>query len=163
MSESFSDQESRRRFVVVSAAVAVCLLGALLYRPTSSRGLKNKNAPSGAQIGITRVAADTPANLPTSAADLAHAANTISRHSRPTNHVQGNSRQPMRSPLVVTLGDNLPGKRRCFVLPGALAKASAAGSAGPKTGAVKPKTMVSVESFSKRFPDAGCARLPTLP
>ncbi|PYU92881.1 MAG: hypothetical protein DMG25_10945, partial [Acidobacteria bacterium] len=149
MSESFSDQKSRRRFVVVSAAVAVCLLGALLYRPTSSRGLKNKNAPSGAQIGITRVAADTPANLPTSAADLAHAANTISRHSRPTNHVQGNPKQPMRSPLVVTLGDNLPSKRRCFVLPGVLAKASAAGSAGPKTGAVKRKTMVSVESFSK--------------
>jgi len=108
MSESFSDRESRRRFVVVSAAVVVCLLGALLYRPTSSRGLKNKNAPSGAQIGITRVAADTPANLPTSAADLAHAANTISRHSRPTNHVQGDPKQPMRPPLVVTLGDNLP-------------------------------------------------------
>src|SRR2546422_877380 len=99
MNESFSDQESGRRFVVVSAAVAICLLGTLLYLSTSSRRLKNRNAPSGAQTGVLRAAADAPANFPASAAELAPAANTISRHSSPTNRAQGNPRQP-----VIALG-----------------------------------------------------------
>src|SRR6266446_2573518 len=149
MNEPFSDQESRRRFVVVSAAVAICLLGTLLYLSTSSRRLKNRNAPSGARTGVLHAAADAPANLPTSAAELARAADTISRHSSPATRAQGNPKQSVRSPLVLTLGDNLPSERRPFSSPGALARASVAGSAGPKTGAVKPKTMVSVESFSK--------------
>src|SRR2546427_2924577 len=149
MNESFSDQESGRRFVVVSAAVAICLLGTLLYLSTSSRRLKNRNAPSGAQTGVLRAAADAPANSPASAAELAPAATTISRHSSPTNRAQGNPRQPVKPPLVLTLGDNLPSERRPFGSPRALARASATGSAAPKTGAAKPKTMASVESFSK--------------
>src|SRR2546421_803507 len=120
MSESFSDRESRRRFVVVSAAVAVCLLGALLYRPTSRRGLKNRNAPSGAQTGILRAAADAPANRPTSAAQLAPAAIAIPRHGSPNNRARRYPAPPVRAPLVLTLGNNLPSGRRSFSLPIAL-------------------------------------------
>src|SRR5690349_9413025 len=99
MNEPFSDQESRRRFVVVSAAIGISLLSALLYLSISSRGLKNQNPPSEAQVGIARAAADAPANLPTSAAEPARGADTISRHSSPTNRAQDNPKQPVKRPL----------------------------------------------------------------
>src|SRR5438105_473618 len=149
MDESFSDQRSRRRPVVVSAAVAICLLGILLYLPTSRRGLKNRNAPSGARIVILRAAADAPANRATGAVQLAPAPTTISRHGSPNNRTQRYPARPVGPPVVLTLGNHVPSQRRSFSLPIASDKSPAAGTAAPKTGAARTKTMPSVEAFSK--------------